>query len=293
MLRLKMLGVVFLFSVLLSGATSSSYVYGWSNGGFSADPANPKYGTHDWIAQHALDWLPTDEKQFIVDNLAVYLYGTELPDNSGAPDGIGDTSLHHVYYFANGLVQDDASAVRAQEEFIKAVDSYVAGDVASAVKILGVVSHYVSDVAVFGHVMGSATDWGNEMHHSDYEAYVEIRTDNYSDEFNDFLAFDGSLSVVSAYNATMTLAYDTTFDLNGNLSCVWMDQNYNWSDSVFRNRCGESLNLAVNTVADVLHTFYVNVAVPEFPSGMLLPLLMALTVVVLFFLERKKMEGWF
>jgi hypothetical protein len=56
-------------------------VYGWSNGGYSTDPSNPKYGTHDWIAQHALDWLPTQEKQYIQDNLAVYLYGTELPDN--------------------------------------------------------------------------------------------------------------------------------------------------------------------------------------------------------------------
>ncbi|HVP41068.1 MAG TPA: hypothetical protein VMS95_03860, partial [Candidatus Krumholzibacteriaceae bacterium] len=125
------------------------------------------------------------------------------------------------------------------------------------------------------------------------EAYVEERTNNYSDEFNNFLTFDGSLSIVSAYNATMTLAYDTSFGLNENLSCVWMDQNYNWSNSVFRNRCGESLNLAVNAVADVLHTFYVDVAMSEFPSEILLPLLMALTVIVLFFSKRKKIERWF
>jgi len=31
--------------------------YAWSSGGFSSDPSNPKYGTHDWIAQHALDWV--------------------------------------------------------------------------------------------------------------------------------------------------------------------------------------------------------------------------------------------
>ncbi|MGB9671951.1 MAG: hypothetical protein ACPLZY_02255 [Candidatus Norongarragalinales archaeon] len=34
----------------------------WSNGGFSDDPSNPDYGTHDWIAHHALDWLPDVEK---------------------------------------------------------------------------------------------------------------------------------------------------------------------------------------------------------------------------------------
>ena len=43
-------------------------VSGWSNGGYSADPANPDYGTHDWIAEHALDWLPQEEKQFLLDN---------------------------------------------------------------------------------------------------------------------------------------------------------------------------------------------------------------------------------
>jgi hypothetical protein len=50
------------------------------------------------FAQHALDWLPTEEKQYITDNLATYLYGTELPDNNGAIDGIGDTTKHHIYF---------------------------------------------------------------------------------------------------------------------------------------------------------------------------------------------------
>jgi hypothetical protein len=29
-----------------------------------------------------------------------------------------------------------------------------------------------------------------------------------------------------------------------------------WSDLEFMDECGESLNLAINTVADVLHTLY-------------------------------------
>ena len=33
-----------------------------------------------------------------------------------------------------------------------------------------------------------------------------------------------------------------------------MDAQYDWSDHEFRDECGESLNLAVNAVADVLHT---------------------------------------
>jgi len=35
------------------------FVTSWSNGGFSVDPENPNYGTHDWIGEHALDWWTT------------------------------------------------------------------------------------------------------------------------------------------------------------------------------------------------------------------------------------------
>lgn len=248
-----------LFLLILSMSYTSFHtglVTSWSNGGFSSDPLNPVYGTHDWLAQHALSWLPTREKQYIVDNLNAYLYGTELPDNGGAPDGIGDTALHHVYYWANASLQDDASAVRAQTEYDVALDCVLSGNTAAASKTLGIMSHYLVDLAVFGHVMGSGTDWGAEVHHSDYETYVDTRTDNYTDEFNTYLSYDGSLSLISAYDAALLLANDTTFDLNGNLTCTWMDNSYDWSNQTFRDRCGESLNLAVNLLADVLHTFY-------------------------------------
>jgi hypothetical protein len=93
----------------------------WSNGGYSTDPTQPVYGTHDWIAQHALDWLPTNEKQYITNNLAAYLYGTELPDNSNASaiGHIGDTSKHHIYFHSNGALQDDAAAVSERHQNIK------------------------------------------------------------------------------------------------------------------------------------------------------------------------------
>lgn len=248
--------VVFLFLILFS-SFYARYAYGWSNGGFSIDYSNPNYGTHDWIAQHALDWLPENEKAIIISNILLYLYGTELPDNSQAQDGIGDTIYHHAYYYSNGTLQDDSSAKRAQQEFDLAYSLYKNGDFSEAVKRLGAMTHYISDLAVFGHVMGSSTDWGNEKHHSDYESYVNERTNSYNDEFNIFLSFDGSLEMISAYEAALYLAFDTTFDTNGDLTCLWMDNNYDWSNPTFRNRCGESINLAVNLIADVLHTFYI------------------------------------
>ena len=294
MLKVKAFAFSFLFFILVFSMLLVS-VYCWSNGGYSDDPSNPDYGTHDWIAEHALDWLPPEEKQFILDNLAPYLYGTELPDNGGAPDGIGDKSKHHVYYFANGSLQDDASAVRAQEEYENAVSLFNSGDVAGTVKRLGVMSHYIVDVAVFGHVMGAETDWGaeNKTLHSKYEDYVNTRTNSYDDEFNVFLSFDGELSVVSAYNATLLLAYDTTFDSDGDLTCVWMDENYNWSDATFKNRCGESLNLAVNLLADVLHTFYVEAVIPEFSFGLLLSVTFVVaTFVALVFVKKRRIFGF-
>jgi hypothetical protein len=269
-----------LISLLIGACARVSTAFGWSNGGYSSNPSDPDYGTHDWIAQHALDWLPLAEKQFILDNLTVYLYGTELPDNSGASDGIGDTTKHHVYYYANGSLQDDAAAVRAQEEYDEAVNLCGLGNLTGAAKHLGIMAHYIADMSVFGHVMANGTDWGNETHHSNYENYVQARTNTYTDEFDVFLVFDGALSNVSAYEAAVTLANDTTFDVDGNLTCVWMDDNYDWNNATFRSRCGESLNLAVNAIADVLHTIYLEAVVPEFSPSLLLPVFLILTVFV-------------
>ena len=122
---------------ILCGLLLLQPVMAWSNGGYSTDPTQPDYGTHDWIAQHALDWLPAVEKQYIVDNLAVYTYGTELPDNNAAPDHIGDTSNHHVYFWANGSLQDDAAALRASAEFQNALNFLNQSDYVDAAKAAG------------------------------------------------------------------------------------------------------------------------------------------------------------
>jgi hypothetical protein len=123
-------------------------------------------------------------------------------------------------------------------------------------------SHYIADMGVFAHVMAASTDWGAETgnNHSNYESYVLTRTNAYSDTFSSYLQFDGLLSTVSAYDAAKNLAYDTTFDNGGIYSCVWMNNNYDTSspDSPYWVRAGESLNLAVNAVADVLHTLYIS-----------------------------------
>lgn|GEM_PF-544437 len=231
--------------------------YAWGNGGYSSSPNTLKYGTHDWLAEHALDWLPNDAKQWIITNLNLYLYGTELPDNGRAPDGIGDTGLHHIYFSMDRVLIDDVAARRANATFNQALTFMLLGDFASAAKYAGAMTHYIADMAVFAHVMGSSTEWGAEVHHSDYEDYVGKKTSSYNSEWSIYLSFDGELRFITAYDAAIELAYDTTFDRSGRgLTCVWMDRNYDWSNPIFVGRVLESLNLAVNYITDVLYTLY-------------------------------------
>lgn len=279
------LGVV----LLLTAGLCVNRVFCWSNAGYSDDPASPKYGTHDWIAEHALDWLPQVEKQFIIDNLQAYLYGTELPGNKESSDHIGDTTKHHIYYFANGSVQDDSSADRAQKMYDEATNFYAVHDAAGTSKILGAMTHYIADVAVFAHVMNNKTCWGEAKHHDDYERDANESTNSYEAEFNSYLAFDGVLGNISAYDAALMVANDTTFDGAEDHTCLWMEQNYDWSNSTIRDRCGESLNLAVNLIADVLHKFYAEIVVPEFPTMMVVPAFVILTILAVV-QARKKLQ---
>ena len=70
--------MVIIFACILLFSSNIQVAKSYGNGGYSADPANPDYGTHDWVAQHALDWLPTQEKQYITDNLAARALEAQL-----------------------------------------------------------------------------------------------------------------------------------------------------------------------------------------------------------------------
>jgi hypothetical protein len=268
---------------LTSAACVCPLAVGWSNGGYSADPASPDYGTHDWIADHALDWLPAGEKQWILDHKAAYLFGTETPDRRGCGDCIGDTNTHHVCYHRDGNLQDDAAAKRAGQVYDQALAAVASGNWTRVAVLVGAMTHYIDDLAVFGHVMGSATDWGSELHHSDYEDYVNAYTSTYSSEFSAFLAFDGDLHTRDPYDIALLLAFDTTFGGATGRNATWMDKHYDWSSSKFSGRAGESINLAVNYLADVLHGFWLAAGqpIPEFQTP-LVTLAVGIIVVFLF-----------
>ena len=255
----NMINFVVVLLVFICSSTVNTAA--WSNGGKSSSATDPDYGTHDWIAQHALEWLPAGEKQFIVNNLEEFLYGTELPDFADAVGGggIGDTQKHHVYYRQDGSVQDDSGAERARSTFSEALGSLRAGNLVAAARSAGTLAHYLGDLAAYPHVMGSSTSWGAEVHHQDYEDYVNARTNTYSSMFISYLSFDGSLENLSAYEGALRLAHDSTFDESGGMhTAVWMDANYDWGNLEFSTRVGRSLNSAINVVADVLHTLWID-----------------------------------
>ena len=75
-----------------------------------------------------------------MNNLISYLYGTELPDNPNPDDGIGDTTKHHVYFSSDESLTDDSAAVRAQEEYNKALSYLGMNQIESAAKTVGIIN---------------------------------------------------------------------------------------------------------------------------------------------------------
>lgn len=222
----------------------------WSNGGKSPDLDHPKYGTHDWIAQRALDLLPQSERYFISDNLNAYLYGTEIPDFI-----YSDTFDHHVYFYANGTVMEDNAAKKARDHFKALKDSLKAKDTKKAAEEAGIMTHYLDDVAVFAHVLSSKTVWGAEKHHSDFEDDALEQTNDQSKSF--FTVTSDGLASKDAYNATIEMAKATTFGDNGAYNARWLDDNYvnnasKWP-AEYKIRINSLISYSANQIADVIH----------------------------------------
>jgi hypothetical protein len=237
----------------------------WGNGGRSADSMNPDYGAHDWIAERASWMLPANESWFIFDNRARFLYATEIPDFV-----YDDQHDHHVYFHPDGRVMEDNAAVRAQAAYDELVSALRGANYLLGAEKAGVLTHYISDLAVFGHVLSSKTVWGAEKHHSDFESDVDdVLTGAQSSEFG--APFDGSLEKRGAWDAAVDLARNTTFgDLT--LTARWLDDHYVaggvavWN-ATFRHRVESLIALAANLIAEVLHLAALDAALPPAPAS--------------------------
>ncbi len=244
----------------------------WSNGGYSSDPNNLDYGTHDWIAEHAVNLLPSNESGWLTNNRMAFLYGTEAPDNSQASfqgrKGYGDTWDHHNYY-SGTTCTDSSASQRASEEYQKALACLKNGSYAVAAWYAGAMTHYIDDVACWAHVLNNESSTA----HSDFETQVDHVTGSYS--ANTFtVTYDGALDTISAFGAATSMGQNTYYDNGLTYNAWWMNINFQstWSSvsawSIqFKSRVAESLNLGVNAVADVLHTLIVESGTSIPPSG--------------------------
>ncbi len=231
---------IILLLVLLFAIGIQPQTLAWSNGGYSSDPDNPDYGTHDWIADKALAIQTKDVSFLKTIYHARFLFGTEAPDN---PAYISDSTNHHVYYYSSGELQDGKSAIRASQMYQIALGYLASQDLSNAAYYIGAMTHYIADVGVFGHTMGSGTDWGSEDHHSDYENTIQSMTDS-------LIAPTGiPLDDSDAYSATLDLANKVTFGGGAIRPNIWMDTNYSWANSTFVTSAMASLNLSVADVA--------------------------------------------
>jgi hypothetical protein len=226
---------------------------------------DPPYSTHDWIADRALGMLPVNEGAWLVPLRAIYLIGTEAPDNSSIltecdvpHSGYGDTGLGHSVDWNDdhtgwalrdtGELQDRA-AVRAQEEYNKTIIAFEQGNHSEAAFYLGAMAHYVGDVSQYGH-SGPGDD-----HHPDYESWVSSRSEPDDDVFTGFLTAT-PLGRRTPYTAVRRISKITSAGGGAILSFAYEHRQGN---DEYLASIGHSLNLAVNELADVPHTFFLNV----------------------------------
>lgn len=257
----------------------------WSNGSYAYNATNydsaTDYGTHDWVADGALITLKNanaSEWQWLYDRRNITFTGTEAPDNSGvsmvldgtAVYGLGNTAQHHIYFNSDGSVSDNASADQAKTYGDMAKSAYDSGKLDLAAYYLGVMCHYIADMAVYCHVTPN-TPVNFDEHHSDYENYVKTRTNSIKNRSEFFIANVISIGSKSPQSAAIDLAWDTFKDPNPSISTVrdalWMHNHFfsPWvntypqraadtqTNQYYYSRIEESLNNAVKATVDAIN----------------------------------------
>ena len=273
------LAAVLMISILCLPEVALSWKNGPS-GDAATDEDHPDcdvvpFSTHDWIPDHALALLPAEESAWLRPHKKLYLLGSEAPDNNNIPDACGAPhngyddrrAGHSVEWksdmsgFAahdNGDLKDRC-ARRAQEEYSKAIIAFQEEDLGAAAFFLGAMAHYIGDASQYGHAIP------DEDHHSDYEGWVGTRTDQFDDDvFEDAIVLD-SLVRRTPYTAVKRITKKTVSGSGDILAAATMDSIYSKKNEdsedgeAYRTSVAASLNFGVNELADVLHTFFLNV----------------------------------
>ncbi|MFW9990103.1 MAG: hypothetical protein ACFFC3_15775 [Candidatus Odinarchaeota archaeon] len=199
------------------------------------------YGTHDWIAESALELLYSlrgsdeflrqlwdinnpDELRFY------YLYGTELPDSWMIPSGLtfrcnpgakftpgmfGSTSHNKLRFYDDGSLRDDSACQVANRVYDRVKQAFQLNDCQMAALFIGALMHIVADATYYAHVLENARSWAFEEH----VMYVTFKTwtDVGGDRSNEFFNLDevrGKLTAADMFNpyqATLLAGESTRF----------------------------------------------------------------------------------
>ncbi|MFX0077558.1 MAG: hypothetical protein ACFE96_19100, partial [Candidatus Hermodarchaeota archaeon] len=258
----------------------------WSNNHYSNDSANynylTNYGTHDWIAQKALETLIEDDYprwKWLEDRETIFLTATEAPDNTnlqmtldGEPvQGYGDFENHHVYFYENGSIKDgeDKAAVRAQSCFDMAEEAMKGNKLDLAAFYFGAMTHYISDCSMYSHVAQNYVPPYNvnfDQWHSSVESLVNGRTNKSFDREEFFKYLVQGVEKKNPYNITLEVGWDTYMDPNPSepttRNAFWLHNNFfpdwvidynerlaeaNQTRVLYYNRIEENLNKAIES----------------------------------------------
>jgi hypothetical protein len=162
---------------LTVSAAVASPAFAWSNGVDGPDT----YGTHDWILDHALDALG-DRAGWVCRRAA--LRATDDPDTV---DGIDHASGTWWHVWDEWGESWGGAPEAARVWFDRTQTRLEAGRECSASRALGIMSHFVADVAQPMHTDGSLD--AEDRVHSAYESAVDSRSEAGDDEYG--FGFDG------------------------------------------------------------------------------------------------------
>lgn len=255
--------IIYLPIIITLALTHSAYA--WNNGqsgnASTNDPsecANPPYSTHDWIADQALALMPPN--YWLNDHKTMYLLGTEAPDNKKIPvecngphTGYNDRGQGHSVEWDKtcNCMTNTRAAVRAKDEYIKALAAYRAGNPSHAAFYLGAMAHYIGDVIAYPHT------YPDEKHHSPYEGWVGRRTKAFdSTEFSAYIKGNNLINR-KPYTAVKRTSKAVVWGKGDILSAVEMDALYKdkKDNQVYLDSIGASLKYGINELADVLYRF--------------------------------------
>lgn len=252
-----------LFGILLVLILCVPGVMAWGNGGSvynQPEFANQSYmwsktsmyGTHDYLAEYALKFLPAEERSWLANK--TYLYGTELPDSIGYPESLSDRNAQYMTYGSKGLT-DDFLAARAMKKYDVVLDLIKSGSTAIASKWAGSIVSYVADAGLFSRVIGVSENglafegWINRMTRV-------FPSQEFEDKYGRYIEYDGSLEIISPYDAVARVAQAAYLGEDGACSAQWMEDNYDPNSEAFIACAGQDFNNIINAEADVLHTIY-------------------------------------